>query len=501
MSATEGRGARRQPSPARRVLALMAREKLFPLGSRALVMVSGGQDSRALLDILARSAGRSGAPAAVHALHINHRLRGSESDDDEALTVRACGEAGVALTILHRPILKSRGNVQEKARETRREAAIEVAAEQRCDRVALGHTADDQVETMLYRLGRYGGLAAFRGMTPCDPPWVRPLLECRRSETAAYCRALGLEFAEDRGNTYPGYARTGIREEVVPAWERALPGAVEAAGRASQVAAEIERLIEGLMDDAERGVVTGGGAGLSASALLALDGALRRLLLHRWLEGRARPAGSRASVLALEALLTVPGSAERDLGGGWRALKEYDEITLVCGARRRRATAPPPSPSPAPLSVPGHVCWGDVCVTATPVAGYRSPDVSSEAYVDARSLEGLAEVRGPLPGDRVRPLGMAGSRKLQDVFVDLRIPAAARPTIPLVVCEGRVVWVCGLLIAEEGRITGETAQIVRLRLDREPGCESPGDTGDETGRQAGGSAGRGSGRREGDGLT
>ncbi len=498
VSAAEGRDARGQVSLARRVLAFMTREELFPPGSRALVMVSGGQDSRALLDILAGSAGRTGAPAAVHALHINHHLRGSESDDDEALTVRACGEAGVALTILHRPVGKSRGNVQERARETRRRAAVEVAAEQKCDRIALGHTADDQVETMLYRLGRYGGLAAFRGMAPCDPPWVRPLLECRREETAAYCRALRLEFAEDRGNVFPGYVRTGIREDVLPAWERALPGAVEAAGRAAQVAAEIEGLIEALIDDAERDVMTGDGAGLSASALLSLDRALRRLLLHRWLERRARPAASRASVLALEALLTIPGSAERDLAGRWRAHKEYDEITLACGRRRpRAATAASPSPSPVPLGVPGRARWGGVCVTATQVGSYRAPDVSSEAYVDSRSLEGTVEVRGPRPGDRVRPLGAPGSRKLQDVFVDLRIAAAVRPTIPLVVCDGRVVWVCGLLVAEEGRITGETAQIVRLGLSGEPGSGSPG----ETGGEADESAGPGYGGCEGDGQS
>ena len=109
----------------------------------------------------------------------------------------------------------------------------------------------------------------------------------------------------------------------------------------------------------------------------------------------------------------------------------------------------------------------------------------------------MVEVRGPRPGDRVRPLGAPGSRKLQDVLVDLRIPAAARLTIPLVVCDGRVVWVCGFLVAEEGRITGETAQIVRLGLGREPGGESPG----ETGGEAGGSAGRSPGGREGDGQT
>jgi tRNA(Ile)-lysidine synthase len=199
-------------------------------------MVSGGQDSLALLDILCGLARRTGGPAAVHALHVNHHLRGAESDDDEALVVRACGERGVSLTLAHRPVMKTGGNVQERAREARREAALQAAAEHHCGRIALGHTADDQAETMLYRLGRYGGLAAFRAMPPCDPPWVRPLLEARRAETEAYCRERGIEFAVDRGNAYPGYARTTLRQEVLPAWETAMPGAVEAAARAAEVA-------------------------------------------------------------------------------------------------------------------------------------------------------------------------------------------------------------------------------------------------------------------------
>jgi tRNA(Ile)-lysidine synthase len=252
------------------------------------------------------------------------------------------------------------------------------------------------------------------------------------------------------------------------------------------VAAEIELLTEGLVDVAEREVTIPGREDgrygvLSVSRLLTLEPALRRLLLHRCLERNARSAASRASVLALEALLVIPGSAERNLAGGWRGIKEYDGLSLVWGGRRLPAPAAPA----VPLDVPGRACWSDARVTATLVDEYRSPDVSREAYVDARSVQGVVEVRGPRPGDRVQPLGMAGSRKLQDVLVDLRVPAAARPTTPLVVCDGRVIWVCGLLVAEEGRITAETTRIIRLDVSREPDTEVL----------------KGTGGREGDGRT
>jgi tRNA(Ile)-lysidine synthase len=453
---------RGRPSLARQARALMEREGLFPPGCRALVMVSGGQDSLALIHVLTGgSAGRSG-PASVRALHVNHHLRGEESEADEALVRRVCVQLGVELTVVHRSVDKAAGNVQESARAARREAALQVAEEQGCTRIALGHTADDQVETMLYRLGRYGGLAAFRSMRPSDVPWVRPLLNCRRADTGAYCRDHVLEFADDRGNAYPGYARTGIREEVLPAWEAALPGAVESAARAAEVAAEIEEVLRGVLLKA--GTDLGHPDMAEASAmnvprLSRLSAPLRRLLLHRWLEGRAPAIASRAAVLAVEALLAVPGSAERALGGGWYARKEYDRVRLEQGLVK-----PAPVPGPVVLAVPGEVEWGAWRIAAERVDHFFAPDPAREAYMDGRLLKGPLAVRGPQQGDRVRPLGAPGGRKLQDLFVDLRVPAAERSLRPLVVCCDRIVWVCGMVVADEGRIGRDTTDIVRFSL-------------------------------------
>jgi tRNA(Ile)-lysidine synthase len=125
--------------------------------------------------------------------------------------------------------------------------------------------------------------------------------------------------------------------------------------------------------------------------------------------------------------------------------------------------------------VPGVAEWGDVTVRAEPVDAYSTPDVSREAYLDARSLDGSLEVRAPRPGDRLRPFGAPGTRKLQDVLVDLRVPAAERARVPLVTCDGRIVWVGGLLLAEEGRITERTTALVRLSVERRLGHGGDGD--------------------------
>jgi tRNA(Ile)-lysidine synthase len=177
------------------------------------------------------------------------------------------------------------------------------------------------------------------------------------------------------------------------------------------------------------------------------------------------------AVLAVEALLGVPGSAERSLGGGWRARKEYDRLYLEPGVR----TALPVC-EPTPLPVPGEVKWGGACIRAERVERFFAPEPTREAYVDARCLSGPLLVRAPFPGDRLRPLGSPGTRKLQDVMVDLRVPAGMRATTPLVVCGDRIIWVCGLVMAEEGRIARDTTSVVRFDLSRDRGGEGPGET-------------------------
>ncbi len=455
---------RGRPSLVRKADQLARRDCLFPRGSKALVMVSGGQDSVTLLHLLATGALGSAGPASVHALHVNYHLRAEESDADEALVVKTCASLGVGLSVVQRPLDKSEGNVQELAREARRVAAIEAAVQMGCERIAVGHTADDQVETLLYRMGRYGGLAAMAGMKPCDPPWARPLLECRRQETEAYCAAHGLEYARDRGNAYPGYARTGIRESVLPAWEAALPGAVAAACRTAEVAAEMEELTQVVLAEAAATVRVpglGGGAdsGLSAAALLSLPTPVRRLLLHDWLGRRATPEASRASVLAVESLLSVPGSAQRALGGGWSALKEYD-LVYVGHTTLTRAAAP----DPVLLPVPGVAEWAGATVVAEVVGGFRAVDIAREAIVDADSVTGALSVRRPRPGDKLQPLGAPGARKLKEVFIDLRVPARERACRPLVVCGERIVWVCGLVVAEDAKVTATTERFLLLTV-------------------------------------
>lgn len=473
-------------------------------------MISGGQDSVALLHFLATGQAGKYGPASVCALHVNHHLRGAESDADEALVKEFCAELGVQLTVVHRPVDKKKGNVQEVARELRREAGLKAALELGCERIALGHTADDQVETVFYRLGRYGGLGALAAMRPSDPPWVRPFLLCRREETAAYCRVHGLAFASDSGNAYPGYVRTVIREEVMPAWERAVPGGVAAACRAAEVAGEMKELASWVVDKVlpQMGVSADSDV-LQVDHLRMLLPAARRLLLHEWLERHGVRSASRAGVMAVESLLDRSGTAKCSVGGGWLAVREYEHLCLereslprnriqVAGSARVCSWLAN-APSPVLLPLPGEVSWGEVVLRAEYVDEFRLPASKDEAFVDAASLSEPLEVRGPRPGDRVWPLGAPGRRKLQDVFVDLRVPARRRGQVPLVVSGERIIWVAGLLSSEQGKIDFNTKAIVRFSLRANRGAggfkEPQGDSGSrdpELGEGGGPHIGRGS---------
>ena len=473
--AGEPRAERADASPvtrglAGRVRALCRGERLFSRGARALVMFSGGQDSLTLLHLLSTGALGDVGPATVSALHVNHHLRGDESLADQALVEARCAELGVPLTVAHEPVDKKSGNVQEVAREARRRAALEAAAAVGATRIAQGHTLDDQVETMLYRMARYGGLAAVRGMRPCEGLLVRPLLGVRRWETEAYCRANGLEFAVDRGNQHPGYARTALRGRVLPAWEEAIPGAAEAAARTARMAAEAEELILGVLEAAValvelRGAPEGGGE-WSAARLLGLPQAVRRAMLRRLLERCPEVDRSRSLVLSLESLAGQAGSGTLALGGGWHACKAYDRFTVLRLDRARVCTQEPVGP--IPLSFPGEARWRELVVGAYPAPdGYLAPDPQREAFLDARSLDGPLRVRGAISGDVMWPLGGPGRRSLQDIFVDLRVPAPLRAEVPVVLCGDQVVWLAGLVVSQESRIVRDTERVVRLSVGRQ----------------------------------
>jgi tRNA(Ile)-lysidine synthase len=282
-----------------------------------VALLSGGRDSVCLVDLLARLLGSE----AVTALHVNYGLR-DDSDEDERHCARLCQRLGVRLEIEHPRRPEGPGNLQAWARDTRYAAAARLALAPGAS-IATGHTADDQVETILYRLASSPSRRALLGMRPRDGALVRPLLEATRAETTAYCEERGIEWRDDPTNAEGDYARNRIRNRVVPALAEIHPAAARNVLRTAALLRDEAEVLDGLVD-AELGRSNGSARGtIELRRLAELPRALRRLVVQRLADRAAgRPVPGAANHADEVAALRRTGTAMLDLGGGVRAVVE-----------------------------------------------------------------------------------------------------------------------------------------------------------------------------------
>jgi tRNA(Ile)-lysidine synthase len=282
---------------------------LLAPGRPVVVLFSGGRDSTCLLDLALRISG----PSAVAALHVNYGLRDG-ADGDERHCADACGARDVPLEVL-RPRRPETGNVQAWARDERYHAAAALASERDAD-VAAGHTATDQVETILYRLASSPSRRALLGMRPRDGRLVRPLLGFTRAETTAYCVERRLAWREDASNSSDAYARGRVREGLVPALQAIHPAAVENVLALAETLRDEAAVLDGLVDE-----VLAGRGEIELARLRGLPAALQRLVVQRLADGAVgRPAPGTARRAAEVAAMNA--SAMLDLPHGVRAVTE-----------------------------------------------------------------------------------------------------------------------------------------------------------------------------------
>ncbi len=291
---------------------------LLPAGGSVVVLLSGGRDSVCLLDVAVRALGETGSVAAVH---VNYGLR-DEAGDDERHCAALCEQLGVELTIERPRRPEAGGNIQAWARDVRYAVATRLAVGDGRDAVvAAGHTADDQVETILYRLASSPSRRALLGMRPRDGLLVRPLLGLTRAETTAYCEQRGLAWRDDVSNGGDRYARNRVRNGLVPALEQIHPAAAANVLRTAALLRDEGEVLDALVGDQldERA----GRVEIPLERLAALPPALRRLVVQRLADGAAGKLVPGAAKHADEvARLRRTGRAMLDLGGGVRAVAE-----------------------------------------------------------------------------------------------------------------------------------------------------------------------------------
>jgi tRNA(Ile)-lysidine synthase len=461
-----------------RVYRTILRYDLFPAGARALVAVSGGADSTALAHVLHELAPRAGFSLAALA-HVNHRLRGAASDADEAF----CREMGEGLGL---PVVISAVDAAVEARRLRtsvedagrrlRYAFFAASAERLgASHVALAHTLDDQAETVLLALIRGAGPRGLAGIRVRRGPVVRPLLGERHGDLAGWLTSRGVPYREDESNRDGRYLRNRVRHELLPLLrDRFSPGIVTMLSRT----AAIWDADASFLDDVAAGELarisrkTGEGLVLDRHALAVSPPAVGRRVARLAMaqvggEGCFVGFDEAERLLELaartrEGRLALPGQHAEARGG---------EILLTRSPDRSGDVASPAvNFSGALLSIPGEVCFPG---TRLVVTAERQPGVEAlqliagdprTATLDAATVSGLV-VRARRPGDRFRPLGLRGRKKLQDFFVDRKVPREERDRTPIVVDgQGRIVWVAGHGIAEDFRVSHGTHDVVILKL-------------------------------------
>ncbi len=434
------------------------RSGLIDALSSGVVMVSGGADSACL----AAGTARAIDPKSVHALHVNYGLRDS-ADRDELVCRDLCSRLRIDLHIERPEPLADDGNLQAAAREVRYAAAERLRMRTGGAWIATGHTRTDLAETVLYRLAASPGARALRCLHASSGRVIRPLLGLERADTRALAAEAELPFADDESNLDLGFARNRIRAEALPALRELGPVERNIAETQAELIEEA-RLLDRVVLQALEAVGAGAGAvTIRADAVAGWEPALRRLALRALAEracGHPIALGRRRSAEIVR-LASRPEGGKIDLGGGLRALCEHGVIRFV-------ASEVDAAPSPAPLRIPGQCRFGRWEISAEVRPGPIEPTGTDLATVDARALGPELVVRAWREGDRMRPLGMSGSKTLQDLFTDRGVPRSLRHRLPVVTAADRVVWVAGVAVSEDFRLepgAREAAVLTARALD------------------------------------
>lgn len=468
------------PSLIERVERTIRRHDLLPAGARTVVAVSGGSDSVALLHILLELA----APLRFQVagvVHINHGLRGADADADESFCVALAGRLGLELVTRRvdvRALAAREGlSIEDAGRRARLDVFAGAATQLGASSVAVGHTRQDQAETVLMKLLRGAGSRGLGGISPRRGLIVRPLLDIGREELREWLGARSVAFVEDATNADVENPRNRLRHLTLPALSAQFgPHVRESLARAADTLREEDRFLELLTDEAARKVLRRDeeGVELRVPAAATLDLALQRRVFLRAL----RTAGVRhpgtAEVERLGELVAGTYSSI-DLPGGIRANRIGDAVVL---SRRGAIPGVTAHSNPRPLPVPGEVTLdgGRLLRAEYPVrlaagAALSDPHTPMVAVSPSVRAAGLF-VRCWRPGDALRPIGLGGRKKVQDVFVDHKVPQRDRPRVPLVVDRhDRIVWVAGHALDESFRVTAPADAVVILRITPFGGAE------------------------------
>jgi len=455
----------------KKVLEFIKTHGLLAPGDKVVVAFSGGADSMALMDILTNL---QDFPLQVVIAHLNHCLRGDESEGDE-LFVRDLAEKYALPLVISRVDVAIAAaeqglSLEEAGRNARRSFFLEIAEEESADAVVLGHHRDDQAETVLMRLVRGAAGSGLKGMQPGTAGNIfrRPLLCLNRAEIEGYLRKGSLPWREDSSNGDIKFLRNRIRHELLPLLENYNPELTESLNRMAQVFAADEELLDAVVERAySRIVATLPGEIRIDLEMLRLElPALRKRLYRKVLfvlRGDLKRISSQ-HLADIDRLATgKKGSGKISLPSGVLVIRKYNSMILT--------TVPEEAAGDKwELSI-------DSCgsyqlehkrtllverVASLPVDWLETG--KDTIFLDLKQFPFPWIIRGFREGDHFVPFGMRGTKKLKDLFIDNKIPLESRKKVPLLLCEGEIFWIGGVQMAEKVRISELPGELLRLRM-------------------------------------
>jgi tRNA(Ile)-lysidine synthase len=453
---------------------------LLASGDHLLVAVSGGADSVALLHALC--ALRTDLDIRITVAHLDHCIRGEAARQDADFVADLAAKLEVPCIVQRRDIpriARNRGiSLEMAARDERYAFLAQTARRRKANAVATAHTADDQAETVLLKLTRGAGargLGGIRHRVDRDGlTVVRPLLDATRAEVEKYLRRMGVAWREDLSNVDTSFLRNRIRHEVLPLLETRLnPKVRDALLRAADLLREDDDWLMGAAQGALVECRSNSKPGtLSVPSLRKQHLAARRRVLQLWLADEGIPAAALDfdAAARIESLLgRAKNGAIAPLAGGCRVVRRYDEITVEWGEDAITA------PFRVAIAVPGETVLAEQGLR---IVTEIQTGVSKEMPIQAGRLPARASLslqalgrrklvmRSWREGDRIRPLGMRGSKKVQDIFVDAKLARERRASVPLFDCAGEIVWVPGYRIARDWEIIDETKPALQIYVER-----------------------------------
>lgn len=465
----------------RQVAATVRQKKLLRPDDRVLVAVSGGSDSVCLVMVLYEMQQRGVLPGLdLHVAHVNYGLRGAESEKDEAY-VRDLGKTLNLPAHVERVHLVPRPGqtVQSQARDARYAFFARMRRECGLTAVATGHTADDQAETVLLWLLRGSGTRGLAGIpVQRGDGIIRPLLDVTREQVLDYLASRGIVYRTDASNAMRIYRRNRIRHEIMPLLRTFNPRIVQGLARAAEILAAEAALLDDLERERWKAVVKDIAPGrvvLQGERLAQEPLGLQRRLIRRALSVVHGSAAGLTFRHVSDILARVVGagySGKLDLPGGIVVERDGALVTVGRSGVDGQASAGANWATGVALLIPGAVQLGEegprllALEGCGPVKGRA--DGRSVLVVDAARLGGPLTVRNWRPGDWFCPSGMKGHRKkLQDFFVDQKVPQKRRAEVPLVMVPAGIVWVVGYRGDERFLAGTATTRVVTLKLVKE----------------------------------